>query len=77
MITLGTITIGDAQTMDPYFARQSMDRVSKGAKYKFAVNPWIALRKQLIAWFARWSSPNPGLSQVYIVIQISFLCKSV
>ena len=51
-----------AQIMDLYFARQSMDfvrnhgsRVSKGAKYKFADNPWIALRK-LIAWFACRSS---------------------
>ena len=48
-----------AQTMDPYFARQSMDfvrnpwiaraihgsRVSKGVKYKFVDNPWIALHK--------------------------------
>ena len=52
-----------AQTMDPYFAGQSMDflhgsRVSKGAKYKFEDNPRIALHKQLIAWFARRSSPR-------------------
>ena len=48
-----------AQTMDPYFMRQSLDyarnpwiaRIQgrKHAKYKFADNPWIALRKQLIA----------------------------
>ena len=38
-------------------------RVSKGAEFKFADNPWIVLCKQLIAWFARRSSPriNIGL----------------
>ena len=42
------------QTMASYFARQSMDCtrnpwiacISKGAKYKFADNLWIALRAQ-------------------------------
>ena len=44
-----------AQTMDPYFMLQSMDYTNnpwiariqgrKHAKYKFADNPWIALRK--------------------------------
>ena len=35
------------QTMDPYFARAIHgSRVSKGAKYKFADNPWNALRAQ-------------------------------
>ena len=60
---LGT-KYGFAQSMNPYFVRQSMDfvrnpwivRIYKGGKYKFADNPWIALRKQLIAWFARRSS---------------------
>ena len=32
--------------------------VFKGAKYKFADNPRIALHKQLIAWFTRRSSPR-------------------
>ena len=36
-----------AQTMDPYFAHAIHgSRVSKGAKYTFADNPWIALRVQ-------------------------------
>ena len=54
-----------AQNMDSFFVRQSMDlRVSKGAKYKFEDNPWIALHKQLIAWFTRRSSLRYYRSQV-------------
>ena len=35
------------QTMDPVlYATIHGSRVSKGAKYKFADNPWIALRAQ-------------------------------
>ena len=46
-----------AQTMDPYFAQQSLDfmrnpwiarMISKGAKYIFADKSWVALSKQLM-----------------------------
>ena len=46
-----------AQTMDPYFAQQSLDfmrnpwiarMISKGTKYIFADKPWVALGKQLM-----------------------------
>ena len=49
-------------------------RVSKGAKYKFADNPWIALHKQLIAQFARRSSPRINYRSVSGVALAS-LCK--
>ena len=39
-------------------------RVAKGAKYKFEENHWIELRKQLITWFARRSSPRVNYRSV-------------